>query len=60
MEKIFGLYQGDKLLFHGTKKEISEETRLTLGTLKRYSSRKYLEKHKNDNVLKLIEVGVRK
>ena len=58
-EKIYAFYQNGKMQFHGTIEEIKEITLLSKSTLNNYKSPSYLEKNKNNNKPKLIEVGHR-
>lgn len=58
-EDIYELYQGDRLLITGQLREISKITKLHEGTLLNYNYPKYLEKNKDNDVLKLYKKGQR-
>lgn len=53
---IYAVYRGEELLFHGSKKEIAEETYFSMSTIQNYSAPKYLKENKGKNVIKIIKV----
>lgn len=55
---VYAVYRGEELLFHGTIEDISEETYLSIKTLRTYSSPSYLKKNENTNAIKLIKVDM--
>ena len=55
-EKIYAVYKGDELQFHGTKKEIAEALYLSEQTVKSYATPGHLKKTKGKNRLRLVEV----
>lgn len=54
---IYAVYRGEELLFHGSKKEIAEETHFSMSTIGNYSSPRYLKENIGKNVIKIIKVG---
>lgn len=57
VEKMYAVYKGDELQFHGTIAEIAEALYLSERTVKSYAAPSHLKKSEGKNRLKLIEVN---
>lgn len=56
-EKVYAVYKGDELQFHGTIEDIAETLCISKRTVKRYSQPSYVKSVEGKNRIKLIEVN---